>query len=257
MGKVVLQFLIARELRKVYPGTTNNNSSVSYRPVFWRLNLNFIEDIIYHVENRWHQSRFPSRYNNLAFNHFGNSLFDHIDSIWKADDSSFQYLDHELSPFICKAVEEATKGTEMVARPGVPVFQASISPTDASDCGNDTVLASENNFSSSEESGTHRIQTPRTPLLHLSILENSSIQDCEPGRHTSLLLEAGERIGSMPTYNKKQLSMTPSRWSCTVLFNGIEAEGQARTSQGAKNEASSKMWKLVQHTSEKALSSSV
>jgi hypothetical protein len=64
-------------------------------------------------------------------------------------------------------------------------------------------------------------------------------------RYTSALNEHAAREGERLTYEKEQLSLSPSSWQCTATFGDISRLGKGRNSTKAKHEASKQICELL------------
>lgn len=64
-------------------------------------------------------------------------------------------------------------------------------------------------------------------------------------RYTSVLNEHAAFQGEKLTYEKRQLSLSPSSWRCTATFGGISGEGTGRNTTQAKHAASKKICELI------------
>lgn len=64
-------------------------------------------------------------------------------------------------------------------------------------------------------------------------------------RYTSVLNEHAALKGEKLTYEKKQLSLTPSSWQCTAIFGEITGVGIGRNVTKAKHEASKQICELI------------
>jgi hypothetical protein len=63
----------------------------------------------------------------------------------------------------------------------------------------------------------------------------------ESHRYTSLIWEHAAQIGSVPKFEKEQLSQFPSVWKCTATFEGLSENGEGRNAKIAMHEASRKL----------------
>ncbi|CAI6341689.1 unnamed protein product [Periconia digitata] len=80
------------------------------------------------------------------------------------------------------------------------------------------------------------------PLANVAPAPQTAV---EMHRYTSVLNEHAAFQGEKLTYEKRQLSLSPSSWRCTATFGGISGEGTGRNTTQAKHAASKKICELI------------
>jgi len=104
----------------------------------------------------------------------------------------------------------------------------------------------------SANNGTAQCQQARQPqapqpqaLRPLANPVSASQTAVDMHRYTSVLNEHAALQGEKLTYEKKQLSLSPSSWLCTATFGQISGVGIGRNTTQAKHAASKKICELI------------
>lgn len=135
--------------------------------------------------------------------------------------------------------------TSMVPTPTIDVSNGASSSSSSSSFSASPPVSSHQQHSAeslSETNGTAQSQPALQPLANLAPAPRVAV---DMHRYTSVLNEHAAFQGEKLTYEKKQLSLSPSSWQCTAIFGELSRVGTGRNSTQAKHEASKQICALI------------
>jgi len=181
----------------------------------------------------------------IASRQVGRRLLDYIASRWK-DEQTLEILSQELTMLISQSIERARKEkTPELEGNELPRIQESVSRSEDplpsvlvhQSTEQVTAVAAE-----TVESDSERSSTTSSILGGNAEPTHQERSNLEPSQYTSLLWEHAAKIGSVPEFKKKQHSLFPAHWTCTVTFVGLSENGEGRNSKMAMHEASRQLY---------------
>jgi hypothetical protein len=136
--------------------------------------------------------------------------------------------------------------TSMVPTPTIDVSNGAFSSSSSSSsCSAPSPVYSHQQHSAeslSETNGTAQSQPALQPLASSAPAPRAAVN---MHRYTSVLNEHAAFQGENLTYEKKQLSVSPSSWQCTAILGETSRVGTGRNSTQAKHEASKQICALL------------
>jgi hypothetical protein len=173
----------------------------------------------------------------------GRLLLEYMAGTWERDGGNLEAIMKELFPLVLENIKksqvenvfelEATSLQQSGLHADISASNLAVShPDNMLGTTSPTRIAG----TGSETPGDVSVAPSGAEAFH-----NSKAQSRPDHQYTSLLWEYGTQIGLTPLYEKSQLSLTPSLWSCKATFGGKSAEGQGRSFQVSKHEASRKL----------------
>jgi hypothetical protein len=146
-------------------------------------------------------------------------------------------------------------------------YKTSMAPVPMSDAGSRASSSSSSSTSTSSLVSSHQQHSAESPSTiketgqHQSTSQSQASQPqalqplanpapapqtaVDMHRYTSVLNEHAALQGEKLTYEKKQLSLSPSSWRCTATFGEISGVGIGRNTTQAKHAASKKICELI------------
>jgi hypothetical protein len=197
----------------------------------------------------------PQQTHEVFYRFIHDHRCDASDSEWEA---FRQHLSFDIATS-CKRLQDE-KVPELHGISLSTPYKTSTVPTPTIDVSNGAASPSSSSYSSSSKSSpvsSHQqhsaeslSETNRTAQSRLALqpLENPApapIVAVDMPRYTSVLNEHAAFQGEKLTYEKKQLSLSPSSWQCTAIFGEISGVGTGRNSTQAKHEASKQICELL------------
>jgi hypothetical protein len=264
-GKSVFEGILAEIIQKEHSGRTAVTLVVceaicrytsSYMLIIYKEVLDLIVELYCpDVTRDCKEQTTPQQTHEVFYRSIHNRRCDTSDSDWEAFRQQLSFdiattcrkLRDEKIPELHGISLSTPSKTSMVPTPTINVSNgaSSCSSSTRSYSSTPSPVSSHQQHSAeslSETNGTAQSQPALQPLAHPAPAPRVAV---EMPRYTSALNEHAAFQGEKLTYEKKQLSLSPSSWQCTAIFGEITSVGKGRNLTQAKHEASKNICALI------------